>query len=100
MQDAPLFEALGHFTAPGGSTRYFLKVGGEVRAFRGWQLANLGCLLEIVPDVDHWRSCHGRNGGKIDSKAAAAALIRECWNAGSYEPPQHLRPRPVGRPPK
>ena len=38
-----------------------------------------------------------RGGG---ANAACAWLVRRCQEAGRFEPPEHLRPRAVGRPRK
>lgn len=95
----PLFEPLGHFSARGGMRFYFIQVGDEVRRYRASDFS-LPTLLEIVPDPAHWQACFPRGTTKIDARAAAAYLIRACWKAGPYVPPEHLCPRGVGRPRK
>lgn len=94
----PLFLPLGWFAAVGGAPRYFIEVRGEVRSYRGWELASLATLLDLWPDAAHWRRCFPRSTSKIDTKAAAAHLVEICHRAGLYTPPDRLRPRPSGRP--
>lgn len=98
IENEKLFVALGVVTAHGGEPRYFLRVRGEVRSFRAWQMASLGFLLDIHADVHHWRTIFPRRRNKIDVQAAAGFFIGECQRMGEFNAPENHKPGPVGRP--
>lgn len=99
-REQPNFRPLGVVYSKGCYARYAIKVHGEVRLFRAIELSGEGALFELFPNVDYWRKSFPRGEYKIDSRMACAWLVRRCQEAGPFEPPEHLRPRAVGRPRK
>ena len=96
-----LFTPLGIYRSNGGLPRYFLSVDGEIRSYRGWELRCVPFLLDLYPSHDHWRTIWPKGvGRRIDVHAAGEWFIKACQEAGEFEPPEHLKPRDVGRPKK
>lgn len=95
----PDFQPLGFQRYPSGFTRYFLRVRGEVCAFIARDMRCFSFLMDIYPYAGHWaQQFPGRCRLKVDTSEAAGWFIRRCRDAGPYDPPEHLRPRPKGRP--
>ena len=94
------FAPLGYAQARGSERRYAFKTSKELIVFRGVVLASLSGLLALNPDPKFWRKFFPKRGGRIDTAAAAAFLIRECQCIGRVELPEEHMPRPSGRPKK
>ncbi len=76
MRDvAPHFTCLGYRLSSKGTPLYYFTVAGEPRCYRASELASLAVLLDLVPDVDHWRALFP--GG-------SARLGVDVPRAGSY----------------
>lgn len=58
----------------------------EVRAYRFNELGGVRFLFEVWPDADHWRALYPKGHSKIDGTRARAAIMRECVEAGPWEP--------------
>lgn len=88
LQEAvkPIYTPLG-YTRERTEPRYWFNIQGLIVSYRGPELVNIGTLLSIFPDAEHWRVHYPRRKGKsIDTTVAAAALIKSCMQAGPYQP--------------
>jgi hypothetical protein len=94
------FEPLGYAQARGSERRYAFRTSTDLIVFRGVVLASLSGLLALNPDPNFWRKLFPKRGGRIDTAAAAAFLIRECQLTGLVDLPEEHMPRPAGRPKK
>jgi hypothetical protein len=94
------FEPLGYAQARGSERRYAFRNHTGIIIFRGVVLASLSGLLALNEDPRFWRKFFPKRGGRIDTPAAAAFLIRECHVIGQIELPPESMPRPAGRPRK
>jgi hypothetical protein len=94
------FEPLGHAQARGSEPRYVFRTPTGIVVYRGVVLASLPGLLALNSDLRFWRKYFPRPGGRVDTPAAAAFLIRECRCIGVVQLPPEFAPRPAGRPKK
>jgi hypothetical protein len=83
----PLYRPVGYRRTVGGYMRYFIELRGEVREYRPLEMHGLAFLLEMYPDIGHWRMLFPRRGRMgVDTKEALAWFCRECQRAGLYQP--------------
>lgn len=79
----PLYEAIGFYTPKRGPSVYYLRIRGHVRGFRTSDISNAGFLLEILPDLEHWRSAFpARYHNGIDTGAVCAHFMALCYAVG------------------
>lgn len=79
-----LYTPLG-YSQHGSEAWLHIRVDGVERVFRPSQALGLGFLLQLVPDLDHWRRMFPSrtyNGRKVDWYAACTCIIRACRAAG------------------
>lgn len=82
----PLYLPLG-ITCTNQGHRFWFDIQGVISSYRGPEMVSIGALLSLYPDADHWRTQFPlRKGRSIDTTAAAAALMRECFAKGAYTP--------------
>lgn len=96
-----IYKALGTCSPRGCEKRYVIAVPGELRSYRGAELHGLAFLFDLYPSAAHWRALWPAGGKtQIEARAACADIIRECQEAGEYDLPDEIRPKPGRRLPK
>jgi hypothetical protein len=95
----PLVECLGTFQHPGCELRYILRnSSGTLLVFRPSLFVGQQALLQLHPDVDHWRRAYpGIGWRRMDAMRAIADLVRRCLAAGPYDLPKELQPPRKGQ---
>lgn len=82
-----LYDCLGHYEFK-GSARYVVRVfDGRVLHLRSPVLASLDGLLQVYPDIDHWRRNYPRGRGKVDTYRACSDVVTACTLAGLWSGP-------------
>lgn len=79
------FIALGHHR----QRYYYRTAAAGVMWFNSGQLCRVGGAMDLIPDVEHWRTLYpmdGTRGGTVDWLKAGGALIKLAQDAGPYEP--------------
>lgn len=85
--DAPIYEPLGYEVPRCGQALYYFRIAGMVRCYRAWELQSLPFLIEMHPDISHWREMFpGIRRGRVDTLQAAAHFTRLCMDRGLYAP--------------
>jgi len=84
LEDAELrYRALGY-----DEQTYFIMpyAQQQVHDYTTSQLMNPQGCLEIVNELGHWQELFGDNKGRVDWVAAGSHIMRECTEAGVYDP--------------
>lgn len=84
LEDADLqYRALGY-----DEQTYFIMpyAQQQVHDYTTAKLMSAQGCLEIVNDLGHWQDHFGDNKGRVDWVSAGSHLMRECTNAGVYDP--------------
>lgn len=90
LADGAVYRALGVYSPPRGERRYVIATRDGIGLWRAGDMGGVSLLLELWPDFDHWRAVYPKGHSKIDATRARAAIMRECVEAGAYEPPEGI----------
>ena len=101
----PVYECRGFSIPQFGTSIPWLwiwsRAADRVLGLRPSQLVQLSTLLAIHPDIGLWRRWFpAKDGPGVDTSAAGAALMADCYAAGEMPPPDAARIRKPGRPRK
>lgn len=103
--EGPIWRALGYSRPIHDPRKPWLWIWsryGGVLCFRASQLVSFNSLTQICPDIGFWRESYPlrKDRGAVDCEKVREVMVRLCFEAGLYEPPEELKPRGRGRPRK
>lgn len=84
---APLFTPLGYTVPLRGPLHFHFLIDGRLRTYATPDMQSVSFLLDLHPDIEHWRALFpGDRRTRIDVGAACAHFARECRALGEYIP--------------